>query len=206
MILKNDKFVFEDEDFKNFSCGGKKLYFLHFDKIKEDYTKLRSLREMPKSCDYVLILGKIKENSKTKRYEKRHEIWLIEEKDIVCDLIQRLVKYERENKGIDNEYEHIFEVIKKFVGKVIHDFVYSILIIYDILNCYGLSLSDLNDRRNCNIQCLVLYSKKPPNRGFCTHENYKRFYHVVELLIYSLGNSIFVTEKDLCDFLLPILS
>ena len=194
----NGRFKFEKDDIEMssncFHCDVD-IPVIHFDKVKDDYVKIRGIRSKPNSCDYVIIARDVR--------SRKTEIWLIEKTDIIHKLVQKLSNLKKTDIGtkenyIKNIYKIFINVIKEDFGEALYKFVYSATILSDILsNLEGsrsIAISDLNDKNKYRFRCLILYQRDLPN------EKAKKFEYVVRLFVYSLGDerAIFITPEKLC--------
>ncbi len=178
----NGRFKFEKDDIEMssncFHCDVD-IPVIHFDKVKDDYVKIRGIRSKPNSCDYVIIARDVR--------SRKTEIWLIEKTDIIHKLVQKLSNLKKTDI-----------VIKEDFGEALYKFVYSATILSDILSnldgSRSIAISDLNDKNKYRFRCLILYQRDLPN------EKAKKFEYVVRLFVYSLGDerAIFITPEKLC--------
>ena len=185
----NGQFEFEDDDFENasncFHCQDN-FPVIKFDKVKDDYVQIVGIGSKPNSCDFIIIAKNVRSG--------KIEIWLIEEKNIVLKLVQKLknLKKEEEN-GIS--FEIFISTTGEIFERVIYDFIYSATVLSDILGSYGIAISDLNDKKKYIFVCKILYRKDQLDKVD------KMLRQVVEMIISSLELSkqaIFITPEDLC--------
>ncbi len=189
----NGRFKFEEDDVECasncFQCDDVDIHVINFDKVKDDYVRIKGIGGKPNSCDYVVIARDVR--------SRLTEIWLIEKTDIIHKLVQKLSNL-KEKEGNDkikeNFYKIFVDVIKEDVGEALYKFVYSATILSDILSnldgSCSITISDLNDKSKYRFRCLILYQKVLP----------KTFEHIVRLFILSLGDerAIFITPEKLC--------
>ena len=186
MRNNNGQFEFEDNDFEDssncFHCRDK-FPVIKFDKVKDDYVQILGIGSKPNSCDYVIIAENVTSG--------KIEIWLIEEKNIVLKLVQKLKNLKKE----DISFEIFISTIGDIFERVIYDFIYSATVLSDILGSYGIAISDLNDKKKYIFVCKILYRKDQLDKVD------KMLRQVVEMIISSLELSrqaIFITPEDLC--------
>jgi hypothetical protein len=197
MKFRNGRFELESKDvllhsnYGSNSDYGKKLSVILLDEVKQDYARIKSIADKPNSCDYVILIGNIK--------TKKTEIWLIEEKNIICKLIQLLKNMKSTEKEVSETkyYETFIEIIQEYTSRVMYDFVYSSIILCDILSTNKIPITELSDKRRCTIKCLIVYSTEPVNSGYCDEQNYKMYQDIIRLFISSLSGSIFKESNEL---------
>ncbi len=179
---------FEADDFERASnCFHCKDNFpiIKFDKVKDDYVKIRGISGKPNSCDYVIIAKNVR--------SRKIEIWLIEEKDIVLKFVQKLKDLKKEKSNIT--FDIFINAIGEIFERVIYDFIYSATVLSDILGGYKISVSELNDKNRCRFVCKILYRREQLNKVDPILRQ------VVEIIISSMELSkqaIFITPEDLC--------
>ena len=188
--MKDNKgrFEFEENDFESvsncFHCQDD-FPVIHFDKVKDDYVRIRGIGCKPNSCDYVIIARNVR--------SRKIEIWLIEEKDIILKLVQNLK--DLKERGYNIDFEMFVNTIGKIFARVVYDFVYSATVLSDILNSCGIALSDLNDKKKYRFVCMILYRRERLDKVD------QKLRQVVELFISSLelsDQAIFITPDELC--------
>ena len=101
MIDDNGQFEFEKDDIEStsncFHCDVD-IPVLLFDKVKNDYVRIKGIGGKPNSCDYVIIARDVR--------SRKTEIWLIEKTDIIHKLVQKLSDLKKKEKNGNKEKQN----------------------------------------------------------------------------------------------------